>query len=387
MGNRNSSSQSQTRKPLRKRRTGGFQRRAYWMWKSADPSSTWTHFSDIENEIIEDAFAAGQSQVILNNEHIIDLKKLSQTSRVDPNSKSQQIKRDTDVETYEEKEYIREERFHLPESKLKVATMSEDNFETNSPMITNWTERHKVRYDIYDLVNSDDLHRKEGPAFFKRIIEMAAKGIIQHGEGLGKKEEAEWIANQLLQALSKYEQAQKMDIIEDCCISLYTRESFLYKSINKMLREGDSNQVDALGPFCYLLNGFVDAHTYMIGGWPGATFRGVNLTPEMLQEYKNANEKKLVFTWPGLTSTSRCREKAEVFGNTLFEFTDAMGVPVYHEKVSRTAKKGLMIEHKSVFPTEQEVLFPANSRFVIHKIEENPTTGKNIIYLNRIHRF
>jgi len=384
MGNRNSSSQLQNRKPLRKRRAGGFQRRAYWMWKSTNPSSTWIHFSDIENEMIEDAFAAGQSQIILNNDHIIDLKNLLQTSRKNSNKQTHAIKREADVES---QEHIREERFHLPESKLKVATMSEDNFETNPPMIINWTERHKVRYEIYDFVNNDDLHLKEGLGFFNKIIELAAKGIIQHGEGLGKKEEAEWIANQLLQALSNYEKTQKMSIIEDCCISLYTRESFLYKSINKMLREEDSSQVDALGPFCYLLNGFVDAHTYMIGGWPGASFRGVSLTPEMLEEYKNANEKKLVFTWPGLTSTSRSREKAEAFGNTLFEFTDAMGVPVYHEKVSRTAKKGLMIEHKSVFPAEQEVLFPANSRFVIHNIEENTTTGKTIIYLNRIHRF
>jgi len=382
MGNRSSSSQSQTKRPVKIQEPPVFKRRAYWMFKNAssEPSENWTHYSDIDNEIIEDAFSSDKSEIVLNNDYIIDLKNLLQISRIDLNSQPQQIKRETDIVF---QEYVREERFHLPIAKVKAATISHDSLEMHPPLIIEWAKIHNVKADLFTLVGNRDF--QNGLVFFQRIIKMASDGIIQHGTELEKKEEAEWISNQLLQALSKFEQEKQFSIVEDCCISLYTRESFLYKSVNKMLREEDSSQVEVLGPFCYLLNGFIEAQTYDFGtGCFTNTFRGVNLTPAMLGEYKHASEKKFVFTWPGFTSTSRSREKAEIFGNTLFIFTNSVTRAATLTGDTHMVKRGLSIERKSVFPGEMEVLYPANSRFIVGKIEENPTTGKIIIHLNRI---
>jgi len=384
MGNRSSSNSSQQQAPQQSKpklqAPPIFKRRAYWMYKINE--GEWSHYSDIDNEIIEDAFSSDKAEVILNHNHVLDLKALQQISRTNPNEEAVQIKRETDFVIQEE--YIREERFHLPIAAVKAATISADSLEMHPPMIIEWAKRNNLKVDLYSSIINPS-YFENGLEYIQKIIKMAAEGILQKGIELEKKEEAEWISNQLLEALAKFEQEKAWSIIEDSCIMLYTRESFLYKSINKMLREEDSSQLDILGPFCHLLNGFIEARTYDFGtGCFQDTFRGVNLTPEMLQEYKSACERKFVFTWPGFTSTSRSREKAEAFGNTLFVFANNLPRVSDLQQLTYMVKRGLTIEKKSAFPQEQEVLYPANSRFIIGKIEQNPTTGKNIIYLNRI---
>jgi hypothetical protein len=79
---------------------------------------------------------------------------------------------------------------------------------------------------------------------------------------IGKKNEAEWIANELRKVKHKGEKE-----ISECCVKLYTIESFLYKLVNKVLREAviekasafsefvsetDKNYGRTLGPYCWL---------------------------------------------------------------------------------------------------------------------------------------
>ncbi|CAF4989596.1 unnamed protein product, partial [Rotaria sp. Silwood1] len=79
-------------------------------------------------------------------------------------------------------------------------------------------------------------------------IGQAAAGILLEGEKLGHSNEAQWIANYLLE--DKYK--SKQEIVERC-IALHTRKSFLYKLLNKTLRDDDLDKRETLGTFAHLL--------------------------------------------------------------------------------------------------------------------------------------
>lgn len=154
-----------------------------------------------------------------------------------------------------------------------------------------------------------------------------------------------------------------------CATRLYSAESFLYKLVNSTLRSNDMSKVDTLGPFCCLLyqhlsdNRSRNDHTL---------YRGVTLTEEMIEEYKqNIGEE---IRWSAFTSTTKDCQVAEQFGNTLFIIA-----------VKSSDYNWLSdISHLSNYPYEQEVLLDTQRRFKVDKIEHDPTNGKYLIYMTYI---
>ncbi|CAF1075855.1 unnamed protein product [Didymodactylos carnosus] len=112
---------------------------------------------------------------------------------------------------------------------------------------------------------------------FQSCIEATAHGLIKEGELIGKRSEAVWMAEQLRKI--KYQPRKE---IAKCCITLYTRESFLYKILNKTLRNLDYSKLNTLGLFCYLLRDYSRTCQEFVG----CVYRGAQLDLKMIDMYK-----------------------------------------------------------------------------------------------------
>ncbi|CAF1499275.1 unnamed protein product, partial [Rotaria sp. Silwood1] len=229
-------------------------KQAKWYWKS-NPNAASTHekeewmsYSDIESEIIEKAFNDKHKTTLVElDDYWIDLNnsiaiskhgynKLTPIKRVPINSPQNQR--------------LRGERFSgLPES------IKHFNEWTNGGywFIKQWKDQQ-----------SPDISYSE-------IVEQAANGIITEAQLIEKSDEAKRMADQLLHRKG-YDKVE----IHKCSIELYTMESFLYKLVNKTLRDNDKSKLNTLGPYCYLLY-----HSWymMDDKTMGKVYRGADLQP------------------------------------------------------------------------------------------------------------
>ncbi|CAF1387813.1 unnamed protein product [Didymodactylos carnosus] len=309
--------------------------RAQWYWKSSyDPWLTngieeWTKYSDIESEIIEEAFnGKSKTEPAELDNYWINVKNSIQISKSDQN-KQRLIKRV--LIKRNENEGLREERFFLPQP---LKPLSHDSGRDSDTFLSQW--------------------KKDKQLSDPEIVEQAALGIILEGKQLDKHRESQWLAEQLTAVKNQGRQE-----IYNCCIMLYTIECFLYKLINKALRENDQSKVNTLGPFCYILfrSWYTDHNQYRL-----QLYRGVNIDPNTVKSYDQATGETRC--WDSFTSTSKSRKKAENFGNTLF-ITDA------------TTKGGTDLLQRSKYPDEQEVLLPPGTTFTIIEVKPDPKTTKN----------
>lgn len=100
-------------------------------------------------------------------------------------------------------------------------------------------------------------------------------------------------------------------------------------------------------------------------------YRGELLEENMKQCYQKA--VGTLRSWLGFTSTSKNRQVAEIFGNTLFIIT-------FHERAGYSVTRD--ISRVSQYPTEEEVLLRSGVIFMIDKTEMDHTNTKYLIYLN-----
>lgn len=157
-----------------------------------------------------------------------------------------------------------------------------------------------------------------------------------------------------------------------CAVRLYSAESFLYKLLNSTMRNNDYTKVDTLGPFCFLLFHYVSNN--IESDKDQVRYRGMQLTDEMLNEYKAAIGQ--LVRWPAFTSTTKNREVAEQFGNTLFIITVK-----YYEMLRQELSD---ISSLSLYSEEEEVLLGPQSEFEVTKIEYNAVSKKQLIYLEKL---
>jgi hypothetical protein len=274
-----------------------------WMWQSKSEPAEWSHYSNVENLIIEEAFSNDQPQAIFDH-YYIDIKNKVQISN-DDDSKQRPVKR---VERKKEDKHLREERFI--DAPIISKSLMGGEYGWVSPFII------EVRRDFG--LKKDQLPSKDKD-LMRMLVDKAALGIIEEGTQIGRRYEAEKLANLLRQQKDKdFEEVWK------CCAYLYSLISFLYKNLNEAMRwigtkehEQDwRSKIRTLGPFCLLLwddpiNKKVKTDTTL--------YRGTNLKPEDIAIYedlaKHPNEYR---SFQAFTSCSRNRAAAEMFGNTLF---------------------------------------------------------------------
>ena len=109
-------------------------------------------------------------------------------------------------------------------------------------------------------------------------LEEAAKGIVQEGMAIGEEAEAAIIADQL-----RAVKGQSNADLEKAIVSLYTRESFLYRSINGALRDNDESKCDTLGAFSQLLFHCDCSSTFNELGYTDELYRGAQLDSQAIE--------------------------------------------------------------------------------------------------------
>ncbi|CAF4056049.1 unnamed protein product [Rotaria sp. Silwood1] len=354
-----------------------------WYWNSsvdpwaatyAEQADDWQKYTDVENEIIEDALNEKRIQTELDGNYIVNFTHQVQYQKGDTN-RQRPIKR-VQLNTDRSNVYLREDRFALP---ITLATR-----DTETTMISASTDNEQDALDelkYYGRISKayETLELKNIDKSYGYIVEHAANGIMIEGAKLGKEKEAEWLAKQLLDVKhfgENNETTYYVDIpqpIGETCIYLYTKESFWYKILNSTLRNHATmsrEQVKTMGPFCWLLN------QYLFQKKTGdllTVYRGLTLTDEERQKFMKQGDIR--FT--SFTSTSRNRKKAEKFGNTLLIFDLNVYDPVFEWKVPI----GMNVLSLSDFPNEEEFTMYTGVLFNFVRYEYDNETKKHIIYL------
>jgi len=331
------------------------------MWNSnADPfpkskSVNWRYYSDVENDIIEEAFAAGKTHAMLDDYHI-DFKHNLQISNNDPD-KQRPVKRKV---CGEDERILREDRY-LPNPVAPDLPFG-GQYGYIPPFIKEVAKHLNITREQLPSKNESKV---------PMIVEQAALGIIEEGKKTGKQCEAEQMAKKL-----REKKDLGMKEVWRCCAHLYTLESFLYKKLNEIMRLIGSKQheqiwrskISTLGPFCLLLwdNPF-DSKIIK----PGTElFRGADLPDHLITTFNEdcSKDKRPWHTFQAFTSCSRNRKVAERFGNVLF---------IMKTRVAFTVD----LSSLSVYPDEkEELLFPGVS-FTIDQMEFDNNKKKRLIYL------
>ncbi|CAF3833720.1 unnamed protein product [Rotaria sp. Silwood1] len=336
-----------------------------WMWQSnpnpwseSEPAK-WSHYSDLENLIIEEAFQDKQSRALLDD-YYIDFKSKRQILNTD-DYKQRPIKR---VEREREDKHLREARFmDLPVGKGRSFGGQ-----------YGWVSPFVIEVRRYLKLEPDDLPSKK-PNMIPMLIEKAARGIIEEGKHIGKEREAEKLAKML-----REKKNAGMEEVWKCCAYLYTLESFLYKTLNAAMRlVGDSeheqvwrSKVRTLGPFCLLL--WDDPFNTKLTT-EKTLYRGAELNKEQIASYeKMAKDNKAYGSFQAYTSCSRNREKAEEFGNTLF---------IMEVLIAFIADLSPLSEYTN----EEEELVTPGVCFRVESVEFDHKTNKHLIHLLLRQRF
>ena len=317
----------------------------------------------------------GAIRVDINKTYFVDLFKMQQISKSDMYKQRPVIRKRRTKEAKQLNGKIRDERFFISEEKnsikpnilelSKQTVLAKPDFFMIPPIIKNW---HLRSFEIYS-----DL------PYLKKIVcitILANIGIENLGFLLNKEKDAEKIINMLGKDLDKINHEEKL---LERVISVYTMETFLYKIVNKSLRENDLSYIDHIGPFCYLIYEFIrfkqmnmlfenslkpkeefeSAKNKSYSLW-----RTVDLQPEIIDLYDK--NKVPLFIWYSFTSTTRKKEVAENFCvkakmNTIFEivventiFTQSIDIKEFSnfknedENILQAASILEMLEHKLI---------------------------------------
>ncbi|CAF1500105.1 unnamed protein product [Adineta steineri] len=328
-------------------------------------------YSDVSNEILEDAFTRNVTEVEIDDGYIVNVISYFQYNKRDKEKKW--LVKCIPSECDHTMNHQRQDRFSLPVIQTFTQSESRDTALCLEGM-------DSLRFpDIYYRREVENTSKT-----YADIVREAIQGILKEGFNVGKPLEAKWLARQLRAVrhfgahtrplYSDFHYRDVPDEIGQTCVYLYTKECFWYKLINSAMRNLNTitnAQLKTLGPFAYILDSYLHCiKTTNIA----RVYRGLDLTNEQLRKYSN---KELLYYFTSFTSTTWNRENAEKFdGNTLFiidlKFDSIRSRPV-------TARPcGANISSMSDFPTQEEFLiWPATAFELISHIHEN---NKHIVH-------
>jgi len=344
-----------------------------WYWNcTADPWSAndeqWQKYTDVENEIIEDANNQKMFDIEIDGDYILNLECLVQYKRGDEFS-ARPIKR-VQLDKDRSNIYPREERFLLP---VTLATSTSSSRQSQTENELNWLRINGDMTGSYWKLELKDKNKT-----IADVVEEAAYGIIKEGSVIGKAHEAQWLSEQLVAVKYFGSKTEANSIksfpseIGETCVYLYTKESFWYKLINHVLRDPHSiirEQVKSLGPFCWLLDWYLyEKPTTDIL----TVYRGLNLDD---QQRKQFMEEIMKFT--SFTSTTRSRKVAEFYDENTLLIIDLNQRDNNHKHIVC----GRNISSLSDFPEEEEFLIWPGREFAFVKYEYDIPKKKHVIYL------
>ncbi len=161
---------------------------------------------------------------------------------------------------------------------------------------------------------------------------------------------------------------ESFEKICQACIRIYTMESFVYRIVNKALRDNDLTKVDTIGSYCYLLFQFNFAQEFNDLKFKGRVYRCANLSSSIVAEYeRNIGSLR---SWLGLTSTSRQRQVAESFPDSTVLFI------IDIQDTAHCSARA--IANLSMYPYEDEVLIRSGTHFTINKVQQDSASTSQI---------
>jgi hypothetical protein len=221
------------------------------------------------------------------------------------------------------------------------------------------------------------------------IIDALSNGILIEGEKLGFINESRRLTNEIHSIKKK-----TIKTLQQCCARLYTKPCFLFKIVNKTLRDNDQSKLQTLGPFCYLLYNYIGTrrneylsirnqlkqifkpteHFSSI-----IVYRGEQLSLDQIEIYRQAVKKGYYYKWSSFVSTSKLREVAEMFGlNVLY---------IIH--IQRISYNDQYVDVSSIayIEDEQEILLRPGVRFKIDSCDYDLTTERYLFHIQILPSF
>ena len=332
---------------------------AVWEWKSnPDPWATdelpqWTKYSTEQMQAIEKAFQEKKETVEIGD-YVINLKSLLQMHK-EQNWRARPVRR-TEMSQ-------RATRFSS--ELITPRTFGRVTYTGDPTIVEKWVNKRKFNFKIdkqgYNITDEEDMPQ------LREVVALAVKGILEEGQKENLGSFTENLAKRLEDSISQ----NPRSIFREC-IYVYTDEnkpgaSSLYTVVNKALREVDYSKVEALGPYCYLLNfalkGLSEKNAEFF--YTGKVYRGLGLEENMLEMYKAAWKRGLQISFHSFISTSKRKEVATAF--SLFR-KNQRKVLLIIETLGGAYVEALTSHHG-----EEEVLLPASRGFQITDIDErNP---------------
>lgn len=292
-----------------------------------DDERRWKPYTHLENEMIQRAYEKGKTEIELDD-FIINFKDQVHISKRNLDERFS-IERRSNIN----KEYpiMRSDRFVLHEIRPIEKSFSVGAASFFSTMKT--------------------MEREYSPEVAIEIIES----IRQAGKLIGKPIEGEYLSRRLKKVCGRF--WGRESLIQSFIVHLYTMDSFIYRSVNHLMRtasvtcgefknEEDRKLAAIWGPYCALLKYCLTWHIPLVDGYSDLLlYRSANLTDKMIEEYRNYIGGQI--SWECFSSTTKNKNVALLYdGNTIFYIK----VPMHPDSANRD------ISRYSQFPEEQEVL-------------------------------
>ncbi|CAF1224481.1 unnamed protein product [Adineta steineri] len=360
-----------------------------WEWKTnIDPwnetqTEEWTSYSDDISSIIEKAYKERLEQVSINEDYCISLKDSVQfykndTFRQRPvRRRKEHLPLMTSIDAEIEGQSMLHKRLSSPLGVPLRCGVTGDTTHYGSPFIQGWL-----------LKFTEGTMKIE----FDKIFPVLLDGLVKEGETESESIPFEKKLREVEKDTRGQKSTKRIAKLEDCCAKFYTEESYIYRVVNKALRNNDRTKSLTLGPFCYLLFCYIGRRfennstigdrlrqAFSVNKMQTITlYRSDFVCRETLEEYRQAaGDNTKHFKWLPFVSTSRKEEEAIQFkGNILYKI----------EMPSYPSKKDQFRDIKSIseFEYEEEILLLPGVQFHVSKLEFDNKMKRDIAEI-RIH--
>jgi hypothetical protein len=187
----------------------------------------WMEYTDIENEIIEDAFQSNKTEVEIDDDITVNIDCQLQYNKLDQ-SDIRSIKREQLQLNCSDFRHLREERFSLPITLVSLSFESSSTSHIDEFLCPfNMREARSFPSVYYDV------HLEHTSKTLANVVEEIAYGIKIEGTNFGKPKEGEWLSLQLynLKHFGNDIKADEdtvyiPDEIGQTCVFIYTKDVF-----------------------------------------------------------------------------------------------------------------------------------------------------------------
>ena len=171
-------------------------------------------------------------------------------------------------------------------------------------------------------------------------------------------------------------------------LTIYSLETFVYKSLNWASRLGDLNKVESLGPYAQVMDKIVE---FAIKGRRDELddskfckldlFRGTCLTDTQIKQYEDHVDSGEAMSIFGYISCTTSEDKARSFASDdLSDINKPKYATVYHIKWTKGLFRCWYFDD-SAYPDEKEVLLRDGMRFTVLSVDKESKPDGSLIII------